>query len=629
MPVPFVVSATALLLTAVLPSGGPTSGGTVVTVPADRFVFAQVAAGEQHTVGLASDGTVWAWGDNSVGQLGDGTSTASAVPTAVVGLEGVRIVQVDAGYSHSIALADDGRVFTWGYGFYGQLGDGSGVTSDVPVQVPPSELDDQPVVLVDAGPYTSAAVGADGTAYAWGQGTSGQLGDGTGVNRRVPVTVDTSAAGPGARVVDVDAGWRHGIALTDQGEVLTWGDDAEGQLGRGFGGQAMTPVLVSGVLDGVEVVDVAAGGWHSLALDGAGRAYAWGAGVQGQLGGGSTSGSALPAPVTSGSVRFRALDGGYEHSVALSADGVPYVWGDNGLGALGQPHAPSSPVPVPVELGGDGAVQVSAGWEHVVALTADGIPVTWGNNADGQAGDGVVGGATGPRPALMPEVQLNVGGAPATDVSWTGSEFLTGVTPAHASGVVDIDVVQGGNGRYPRTVSSLIDSYTFGTAPVVEASPVSVVTRPGEIVELAARASGDETPTAQWQQWSSADEKWVDVPGQTGSGAATTLSVTAPEGGVVRYRVVFANPLGSAVSEIAEITVPIVVDADQPQPGAEPGATGPVAPTSADRDVAPSGRLAVTGAGLLGPVILAALVLAAGLVARKLASSGLRAGRGA
>jgi alpha-tubulin suppressor-like RCC1 family protein len=213
-----------------------------------------VAAGSNHSLAVRSDGTVWSWGWNDRGQLGDGSKVPySTVPVEVSGITDA--VAVAGGGAHSLALAADGTVWAWGTNGNGQLGDPwAGNMSRTPVRV--HRLDG--AVAVAAGLGHSLAIRSDGTVWAWGSNRSGQLGDGTIENRRLPVRVE----GLGSAVA-VSAGIKHSVAVLADGAVRAWGDGYYGQLGNGKNVLSTVPVPVLRLSDATVV---SAGGNSNLAV---------------------------------------------------------------------------------------------------------------------------------------------------------------------------------------------------------------------------------------------------------------------------------------------------------------------------------------------------------------------------
>ncbi|MFC6937028.1 S8 family serine peptidase [Actinomadura yumaensis] len=326
-----------------------------------------IAAGSNHTVAVKNDGTLWAWGANSTGQLGNASTVSSSTPVRVNGLTGVARTSgsIAAGDHHSLAVKSDGTVWAWGANNQGQLGDGTTTTRASPIRV--SGLDQVTAVAtrrdlslalkgdgtvwswgngtsvaskvsglsdiksLAAGFNHSLAVKSDGTVWAWGLNQNGQLGDGTTTARSAPVQV-SGLSGVSTRPDAVAAGVTHSLAVKTDGSVWAWGGNSNGQLGDGTTIQHNTPIRVS-ELTGVG--SVGAGIWHSLALRPGSGIYAWGRNDAGQLGSGSTEGNSATPVEIPGLTAGTGITGGTGHSACIRPDGSVWTWGSNNSGQLG------------------------------------------------------------------------------------------------------------------------------------------------------------------------------------------------------------------------------------------------------------------------------------------------------
>ena len=229
---------TATITTDAKDKAGNTAVNKVWSFTTETIVI-EIAGGGGHTIALKSDGTVWTWGNNGDGQLGDGGTTGSSIPDQVNDLSGVSAIA--SGADHSMALKSDGTVWAWGRNQFGQLGDGTTIQRNTPVQV--SGLTG--VTAIAGGALHSIALKSDGTVWTWGLNENGQLGDGTGTNKTTPVQVSGLTD-----VTAIAGGVEHTIALKNDGTVWGWGHNQLGQLGDGTSGSGTnksTPVQVNGL----------------------------------------------------------------------------------------------------------------------------------------------------------------------------------------------------------------------------------------------------------------------------------------------------------------------------------------------------------------------------------------------
>ena len=357
-----------------------------------------ISAGGDHSLALKTDGTVWAWGYNSEGQLGDGTRNNKFTPVQVGSLNDV--IAVSGGALYSLALKSDGTAWAWGDNGYGQLGvDTMTVVSTTPVQV--SSLNN--VIAISAGAIHSLALKNDGTVWAWGHnGSYGLLGDGTTTSSYIPVQVSSLND-----VIAIAAGDLHSLALKNDGTAWAWGHNGYGQLGVGtMTVVSRTPVQVSSLND---VFAISGGCHHSMALKKDGTAWAWGLNDYGQLGIGTTANSYIPAQISSLS-GVSAITGGHRHSLALKNDDTVWAWGINQWGQLGDGTTTNSSIPIQISsLSGVSAI--AQGWDHSLALRTDGTVWAWGYNPVGQLGDGTMTNRYTPIQTLGPDGEgyLNLG----------------------------------------------------------------------------------------------------------------------------------------------------------------------------------------------------------------------------
>lgn len=361
-----------------LGDGTTTQRNTPVEVSGLGSGMQAIAAGGSHTCAVTSSGGVKCWGENGFGQLGDGTSTDRSTPVDVSELAS-GILAINLGANHSCALTNGGGIKCWGSNYFGQLGDGSLINRYIPVEVSGLTSGGQAIA---AGMNHTCAVLSGGEIWCWGANWYGQLGNGSLTRRSIPVDVSRLASG----VQAIQVGFNHTCALLGSGGVQCWGYNTFGQLGDGTSIQRGTPVDVSGLASGVQAIAV--GGHHTCALTGGGI-KCWGANGYGQVGNGtSASQQNTPVDVSGLTSGMQAVTAGGNHTCGLTSSGGVICWGFNGGGQLGNGTTTNSNTPVDVSGLASGAQTIAAGGNHTCALTSTGGVKCWGFNNYGQLGDG-------------------------------------------------------------------------------------------------------------------------------------------------------------------------------------------------------------------------------------------------
>jgi IPT/TIG domain/Regulator of chromosome condensation (RCC1) repeat len=505
----------------------------------------------------AAPSSVLAWGDNSEGQLGDGTLTGpeecavsfftseferapcSKIPVPVSGLSGVTSIAAGgpgehSEHGHSLALLSNGTVVAWGSNASGELGDGAeGEPRDVPVPV--SGLSG--ATAIATGETHSLALLSDGTVRAWGGNRDGQLGDGSqGGPSDVPVPVSGLSG-----VTGVAAGDRDSLALLGDGTVVAWGENQDGELGDGVEGEPSdVPVPVSG-LSGVTAI--AAGGRSNLALLGDGTVVAWG------------SGTDVPVPV-SGLSGVTAIAAGGDFSLALLSNGTVMAWGENFGGELGDGGSFNENAVVPVQVSGLTRVMaVAAGGEDGLALLSNGTVMAWGENSFGQLGDGTEG-----VPSNVPVPVSSLGGV--TAIAGAGEHSLA------VSALPSVTSVRPSSGPFTGGTSVSIaganftgvTAVRFGLANAVRfrvqsATSITAVSPPGKgSVDVTVTSGAGTSPTRAGDRFSYEPVVTGVQPNNGPTNGRTVLTITGSDlAGATAVRFGSANAVGFRVSSASSI----------------------------------------------------------------------------
>lgn len=363
----------------------------------------QVASGYTHTCSLVADGTVRCWGDNADGQLGNSSNTGSLTPVTVTGLDDV--IQIAAGgagqtgHGHSCAVKANGTVWCWGYNNYGELGDSSNTSSNEPVQVTGIAN----ATKVAAGHAHSCALLSTGGIKCWGLGVSGQLGNSASSNSNSPVPVTSIST-----AIDIDVGSSHSCAVLADGTARCWGSGGNGRLGNGGTTTSNVPVTVSlSSSDRAKAIEL--GNYHSCALLTSGQVRCWGGNASGQLGNNSTTESSTPVTVVSSSgsgtltgVATLSAGGDYETTVTNlhgttcsgSYTGIVYCWGKNNAGQIGDSTSGTDRLYPTQVASGSYSTQISVGQEHTCYRQSLGLIRCFGNGGNGRLGHNSTSGST-------------------------------------------------------------------------------------------------------------------------------------------------------------------------------------------------------------------------------------------
>jgi alpha-tubulin suppressor-like RCC1 family protein len=330
--------------------GNGTTANSATPVPVSgAFSFATVSAGGSHSCGITTGGTAYCWGDNSSGQLGNGAMTSSTTPAVVAG--GLKLQSISAGKTHTCGvLSDESAGYCWGNNSSGQLGNGTLINSSVPI-----------AITLPGHYWFDLSAGSDHTCgvapplnggvvvfspYCWGDNSSGQLGNGTTTSSATPVLVLTD-------LFSVSAGTLYSCGGARGPGASCWGNNGMGQLGNGTMINSAVPVDVSG---GFNIAgSVSAGANHACISGSSPSAACWGDNSAGQLGDGSTTNSLTPVVVAGGLTFLMVSSGGrhtcgvtYQPTGSTPVGDAAYCWGDNSFGQLGNSWTTSSSVPVNV-----------------------------------------------------------------------------------------------------------------------------------------------------------------------------------------------------------------------------------------------------------------------------------------
>lgn len=379
-----------------------------------------IAGGGWHGMALLADGTVKTWGNNSSGELGNGT--VGGMSSSVVTVSGLsRTLAIAAEFFSSSALRADGSVWVWGENTHGELGDPT-LSTSTPVPTPRRVPSLSGVSAIAGGAHSIAAIKATGSVKSFGSNANGELGLGQTstqlASSNIPLAIVPLAPAvlPPFKAVSSSSSM-HRLALASDGSVWAWGSNQYGELGN-TGPDSPNPVKVNGISD---IIAVYAGDYDSMALRADGTLWAWGSNVVGNLGNGTTSTTPNPNPSQVPGLANVIEVGARNNTLAVRADGQVYAWGWNRYFQCGTTTGPtSSPLPITLPASSPYARSVSAGTYDSYILLANGTVAALGRNDSGQLGTG----ATSDRTAT-PQIVQNLTGVSSISAGFSFALALT------------------------------------------------------------------------------------------------------------------------------------------------------------------------------------------------------------
>lgn len=363
--------------------------------------FKSVSGGELHSCGITYSGKAYCWGDGQHGRLGHNSTGNSNIPVAVNtsgAFAGKTVKTIATGSWHSCAIASDDQAYCWGSDLYGRLGTNGSGDKSVPTPVyAAGALAGKTLKTLMIGNSHACVIANDDLAYCWGDGYYGRLGDNTGADRYVPTAVYTGGVLAGKTIKQITGGDWHTCAIASDDKVYCWGDGTFGQLGQGSFSGSNAPVAVdmNGALAGKTVKSISAGYYHTCAIASDDQAYCWGAGDYGHLGNNNPTHSNVPVAVsTSGALAgktLKSLGSGGWHNCAVASDNRLYCWGRNDFGQVGSVGSGNSNVPVAVNtsgiLSGKDMRAMDGGLTHSCAIDIDNVAYCWGSGTSGELGN--------------------------------------------------------------------------------------------------------------------------------------------------------------------------------------------------------------------------------------------------
>lgn len=309
-----------------------------VSVQGAAKTFCEIASGDYTTIAIDKNGRVWAWGYNFSGQLGNNSSISQRTPVSILGTTKT-FCKIDGGNNHTVALEKNGRVWAWGANSVGQLGDNSTTQKCTPISILGTT---KTFCQISAGASHTVGIDKNGRAWGWGNNVGGRLGNNSTTNQCTPVSVFAFAR----TFCKIAAGGSHTVAIEKTGIVWAWGSNSFGQLGINSNVSRLVPTSILGTAK--TFCEISAGTSYTVAIDKNGKVWAWGDNQQGQLGDNSTISKLTPVSICGAAKTFCRIVATEAHTIAVDKTGKVWAWGYNTFSGLGNAATANRSTPVAV-----------------------------------------------------------------------------------------------------------------------------------------------------------------------------------------------------------------------------------------------------------------------------------------
>lgn len=388
---------------------------TFISIPnlSQGETISSIHAGFKHTFAITSNNQLYAWGLNTQGQLGDYSLVSKSTPRIItISMLGDSAYSLQTNLSNnstSFLTTTQGHVYGWGQNQNGKLGDDSTIFRTSPVKVNFTDLSPgEHVLSIKSGNLHSIALTNQGKIFSWGDGSSGALGTGGTTSRLIPTVTPINALISNEIIVAIEVGGNHSLALTSNGRVFGWGLNSRGQLGIGSTINSLTPTLLTfpNLLSSERIQSIHAGNEHNFAITTNGRVFGWGFNASNVLGNNTSVNSTVSLPTL---FTFNLNQGetitkiypGITHNFAITSAQRVFAWGLNSSGQLGLGNSSNRTTPTLVDFSGsltfgETMVDFALGSTHSIAITSSGRVFTWGNNSNGQLGNGTTSSSSTP-----------------------------------------------------------------------------------------------------------------------------------------------------------------------------------------------------------------------------------------